>query len=583
MRPTGSGCGFGSLFAEERVGRPGPARKDALAAAEADRANAHVHLLDAAYAALVAGEARAADRLLAAECEAAAPPSNETTAERLRPHGRGRGQSTGGWYPGDLTAEIMTYDMPTFPGKRQGDPETCLVEAVAESAHFLRVSRTRIEQLRRQPDDALAAVDQWRTSGRRLETELERFEGSVRSLFLSLAHADLLRRAGNGEDAGAALDQVRERYRQAGPSGVAGWACTFLVEGDWYATPGSSPEALGFDLANWGSPSPRASQRDLARAASAYDRAAELLAGVDEPRALGALAVRRGALAWLSGDHAGHRERSAEAADAFGAAGDAAALRLARAQALLADVALGRVAATRRDAGTGLRPGAAGPDRGPSALGSGRRERRLDDRARAALPAGGRVLGCGGDYERAAVAYELAIPLVPASGAESPERVVLALAALDRDNGFDVRALTRSRSAVAALRDVENALEQPLEWARCIVCLQDLILGQVGATSTAGGMSVAALDWATEGLRQLLALPGVPPAGPEPPEPADIAGQIATYAHMARPLSGGPTPKPPSSAASWPRGSGPPRRPTGGTRRLSRGRPLCPGSPPPGR
>ena len=188
-----------------------------------------------------------------------------------------------------------------------------------------------------------------------------------------------------------------------------------------------------------------------------------------------------------------------------------------------------------------------------------------------------------GDYERAAVAYELAIPLVPASGAESPERVVLALAALDRDNGFDVRALTRSRSAVAALRDVENALEQPLEWARCIVCLQDLILGQVGATSTAGGMSVAALDWATEGLRQLLALPGVPPAGPEPPEPADIAGQIATYAHMARPLSGGPTPKPPSSAASWPRGSGPLRRPTGGTRRLSRGRPLCPGSPPPGR
>ena len=522
---------LGSLFAEERVGRPGPAREQAFAAARADPANAHRHLLDAAYAALVAGEARAADRLLA-ECEAVAP-RDPTTERRIAAARAWSWAVDRAWYPGDLTAEIMTFEMPTFPKKRQGDPETCLVEAVAEEAHFLRVSRTRIEQLRRRPDDALAAVDQWRTSGRRLETELERFEGSVRSLFLGLAHADLLRRAGNGEDAGAALDQVRERYRQAGPSGLVGWASTFLVEGDWYATPGSSPEALGFDLAYWGAPSPLASQRDLARAASAYDRAAELLA-VDEPRALGALAVRRAALAWLAGDHAAHRELTAEAADAFGAAGDAAALRLARAHALLADIALGRVAATRRDAGTGfdLEP------RGPIAelLDWGRRNGsvgwttglgRLFQRA-------AKRWAAEGDYERAAVAYELAIPLVPASGFEGPDQVVSELATLERDNGFGVRALTRSRSAVAVLPDVENAGEQPLEWARGLSGLQDVIVGQVGAKATAGGMSVATLDWATEGLRRLLALPGVPPPGPEPPEPTDIPGQIASWAYLGR-------------------------------------------------
>ena len=40
-----------SLVAERRVGRPGAAREQALAAAAVDAANAHVHLLDAAYAA----------------------------------------------------------------------------------------------------------------------------------------------------------------------------------------------------------------------------------------------------------------------------------------------------------------------------------------------------------------------------------------------------------------------------------------------------------------------------------------------------------------------------------------------------
>jgi CHAT domain-containing protein len=527
---------LGSLFAEERVGRPGPAREQALAAAQADPAHAHVHLLDAAYAALVAGEARAADRLLA-ECEAAAPPGRKTK-RRIAAARTWSWTVDRGWYPGDVGAESNIADLPTFiarraPNERGGDRETRLVEAIAGDAYDLCVARARIEQLRESPADALAIAHRWQEKGR-LEKALERCEGRAPALILRLAFADLLLRAGNVEDAGTALDRVREHYGRAGASGVVGQACTFLVEGDWYATPGSSPEALGFDLPAYSAPSPFGARRDLARAASAYDQAAELLVGVAEPRALGALAVRRAALAWFSGDHAAQRELIAEAADAFGAAGDAAALRLTTAHALLADIALGRVAATRRDAGTGLDLEPRGPiadvlrwgqHEGSVAwtTGLGRLFQRAAERWAA-----------NGDYERAAVAYELAIPLVPASGAFSPETVVRDLATLDRDNGFGLRALTRSRSAVAILPRVENATEQPLEWSQSVFGLQDFVVGQIVATGTAAGMSVAALEWATDRLGQELARPGVPPPGSEPTELSPVLAALAPIADQAR-------------------------------------------------
>jgi CHAT domain-containing protein len=522
---------LGSLFAEARIGRPGPAREQALAAAESDPANAHVHLLDAAYAALVAGEARAADRLLA-ECEAAAPRDGRTR-RRIAAARTWSWAVDKGWYPGDVWAELTSLDLPTFPDERSGDRETLLVEAIAAETYNLRTTRTRIRESRESLDDALMNAHMWQERGR-FELALEQFEGRVSAFMLRLAFADLLARAGNLEEAGAELGRVREDYTRAGARGAVGRACTFLVEGDWYATPGSSPEALGFDLAPSGSATPLASRRDLARAASAYDRAGGLLVGIDEPRALGALAVRRGALAWLSGDYAAHKAFSSEAAHAFGEAGDAAAVRLTTAHALLADIAAGRVAATRRDAGTGfdLEP------RGPIAevLRWGQHEGSV-----------GWVSGLGrlfhraaegwatdGDYERAAVAYELAIPLVPASGAEAPESVVLDLVRLDRDNGFWMRALARGRSAVAALPPVENAAEQPLEWCRTQYGLVDVVIGQYQATRTATGGSIAALEWAIERLRELLALPGVPPPGSEQTEVSKILGMLASFADTAR-------------------------------------------------
>jgi CHAT domain-containing protein len=523
-----------SLFAEERVGWPGPARAQALAAARTDRANAHVHLLDAAYAALVAGEPRAADRLIA-ECEASAP-GDETWQRRIAATKVWSWTVDRALYPGEVSAEIMTYEMPRSPEERPGDPETRLVEAIARDAYMLRVFRTRVDQEARQNlDNVPAIVDASGQTAERLESAVQGFPGNTPSLSVALAVADLFQRAGRA-DAEWALTTVRRKHQLLTRNSVAnpvGCACTFLVEGDWYATPGSSPEALGFDLATNTVPSPFLGRRDLARASAAYDRAGELLVGVDEPRALGALALRRAALAWLSGDYVTQQTLIEKAANAFGEAGDAAALRLTTAHALLADIALGHIAATRRAAGTGLDLEPRGPI--ADALRWGQQEGsvgwttglgRLFQRAAEGWAA-------EGDYQRAAVAYELAIPLVPASGAESPHSVVLQLATLDRDNGFGVRALTRCRSAVATLPHVEDAAEQLVDWIRSVNALQDVLWGQIGATS-AVGTRVAELGWACERLRQLLELPGVPPPGSEQTQPSRQLAVLAGWADLAR-------------------------------------------------
>ena len=517
---------LGSLFAEDRIGRPGQARAQAVAAARTDPANAHVHLLDAAYAALVAGEPRAADRLIA-ECEAVAP-GDETWQRRIAAARRWSWGVDRAQYPGYAFAELIEGEIPPFLDERPGDPEIRLVEAIANDAFRLRMARTRVEMaVRGAPgSDVQAILDDAAQTAERLQSALQDFPGTSASLSAALAFADLLQRAGRSDDADAALATVRQG--EDVPNAV-GQACTFLVEGDWYATPGSSPESLGFDLPNLSAPSPLLARRDLARAAAVYDRAGEWLEGVDEPRAHGALALRRAALAWLSGDHDAQQRFNAEAADAFREAGDVAAQRLAEAHGLVAEIALGHVAGTRHAAGASfdLEPRGAiaetirwgehdGSVGWTTALG------RLFQRA-------GEGWQADGDYERAAVAYELAAPLVPVSGAESPAAIPLRLATLDRENGFGVRALTRCRSAIAALPPVA-AVSGPMEmldWFRSVTAVQDVVWAHIGAAATAAGMSVPALEWACERLRELLALPGVPAAGRAPRSSRPRPGQAS--------------------------------------------------------
>ena len=528
-----------SLVMEERIGRPGAARDQALAAAQADAANAHVHLLDAAYAALVSGEPRAADRLLA-QCEASAP-RDDPWPRRIAATRAWSWSADRCWYPGGFAAEL-SRDAPPFAEAQPGDPETVLVEALANAAYMLRVFRMSMEQNRKNPERV--SIRLARENVQRLQAAVqgafdEAVEGESRALTVILEFADLLHRADEVDDADQVLAAVRQDHELLAANGAAspvGQACTFLVEGDWYATPGSSPEALGFDLAQLSAPSAVARPprpRSRGRGLRPRGRAAH---GVDEPRAHGALALRRAALAWLSADHAAQQAFLAQAARAFAEAGDMAARWLTTAHGLLAGIALGHVAETRRVAGTGfdLEP------RGPIAdalrwgehdgsvswtTGLGRLFQRAAER-----------WDSDGDYERSAVAYELAAPLVPASGVESPAAVVLKLASLDGRNGFGVRALTRSRAAIAALPPVAAATpEMPdwgptemLDWERSVGALTDILMGQLDATATAAGMSVAALDWACQRIRALLALPNVAAARSERDvTPETIRGEAA--------------------------------------------------------
>jgi CHAT domain-containing protein len=419
----------------------------------------------------------------------------------------------------------MRFDIPQLPEERPGDPETRMVEAIANNAYMLRVFRTRVEtEVRADPDKLAPVLGGVVPNAESLELALLEFAGRSSSFTAGVAVADLLHRADGWDDADRFMAYMRDQYASLTAEDAAdpvGWACTQLVEGDWYATPGSCPEALGFDLATQTIPSPFLDRRDLARAAAAYERAADSLAGVEEPRAHGALALRRAALAWLAGDHVAQKELLASATASFEAAGDAAFVRLTAVHGLLADIALGRIAATRSEAGTRFDLRARGPieevlrwGESDGSVGWTTGLGRLFQRAAARWDA-------DGDYERAAVAYELAAPLVPASGAESPASVVLEHARLDRAAGFGVRGLTRCRSAIAALPPVANAAREMLAWQQSMSAVQEVVLAQLDARSTAAGMNVAALEWACDRIRRLLTLPGVPREGePMPSEPA---------------------------------------------------------------
>ena len=495
-----------TLLPEHRLGRPGPARDRALAAAKADATNAHVHLFDAACAALVAGEPRAATRLLA-DCEASAPREEEWqrriaacrswiwTLDRL-------------WYPGDTGAEIASQEghPPDVRRGRPGDEETLEVEGTAKAQIDLLQHRWQAEsEVRRSREEAVA----------NLHARLPNAGAEPTPPALRVAFADLLHRVGDRAEADAIMADARRQIEEAVPNdttAAAVLARSFLWEGDWYATPGSSPEALGFDLWITGTPSPFLACRDLQRAADAYEQAERWLDGVDAPRLRAALALRRGALAWLSGDYAAQKPFLRRAADDFNEAGDSAGRWLTVVQDLLADVALGRIAATRRAAGTSFDFEARGPiaalrrwgeEEGSSSWTSGLG--RIFQRA----AAGWDKLG---DYARAELAYEMAAPLVPASGAETATSVLLKLAELDRSYGLGVRALTRSRTAVAMLPPVTNVARDMLGWGRNTSALIEVLSGLLDGQGTAAGIQVSGLDWAVARTQELLSLPGVPNA-----------------------------------------------------------------------
>ncbi len=506
-----------SLIAEERRGRPGPARQAALEAARADPERALVHLLDATCAALVAGEARAASRLL----DEAGPlvHGHEVWQRRIDACRAWAWTVDRNWYPGDCGAEIVAVDAarPAYPDDVSDDPETRLLEACVRDLDLLLSVRALIEGHVRQIPLAIPGfVEQGRHALQHLNVVLEASGATWSLAWTTLAHADLLRRAGDDAAAEASLENVRKIHAYLRTNGIpdpVGEACASLVEGDWYAAPGSSPEGLGLDLAPSAVPSPFADKRDDDRAAKAYEQAGAMLAGVAEPRANGALALRRAALAWHRSDYETQLAELAASEAAFASAGDVAGSWLTVVHRLIASVAADKVAATRRDAGTrfDLRP------RGKVA--------ELVDWAEkdgsASFTSGlGRLLQrvgaqwfAAGEYERADVAYSLAVPLLPRSGAEVTASLLLELAAVDARQQLGLRAATRLRQALATLPPVADAKSERLEWMRQVNVVVDIVNAHMSESATAAGTNVGGLERAMTRLRALLALPGVPEAG----------------------------------------------------------------------
>jgi hypothetical protein len=497
-----------SLVAEERRGAPGPARDAALAAAE----QGAEHLLDAAYALLVAGEPRAAARVLD-RAEAAAGGGLERRIHACRVWAS---QLDLNWYPGETGAIIADEaGAPLLLGQPPPpeDTETAIVEAcVAKGPLTLLTLRSLVESMVRSGSGALQSVLGGAVGELQAFATAVEAAGAPRSAVWAVgAQADLVQRSGLATEAAQFLETTRSLYAQLGDR--VGLATTHLIEGDWHATPGSSPEALGLTLGPESRPSPLAAARDLARATACYDQAAALLEGVAAPRAAGALALRRAAVCWAERRHDDQRAWLDAADAAFAGAGDAAPRRVVTVHRLLAATADGELAALRLEAGTGWDLEARGPiaelvawatGDGSASFGAGLG--RLLERAAEAWRE-------RGDLDRAALAYSMALPLVRLGGGILPAGVLDALAATDNERNFTARALVRLEQAVRALPPARPVADDPTSWMQRV----SLVTGMVNALSartgsSAAGLGITGFERATARLRELAAVPGLPDA-----------------------------------------------------------------------
>ena len=421
------------------------------------------------------------------------------------------------WYPGDCGAEIVTVDAsrPPYPDELSDDPETRLLEACVRDVDLLLSVRALIEGHVRQASLAIPGfVDQGRLALQHLHAVLEASGATWSLAWVTLACADLFRRSGDDAAAEAALDKVRQIHEFLRGNGVAdpvGEACACLVEGDWYAAPGSRPSASASTSRRrrCRRPSPtsattialrRPTTRPPPSLSTSTNPGPSLRSRSDALRSPGAARPRdaTGRVDRRRGGVRGCRRRGR-----LLARGRPPADRLSRRR---------HVAATRREAGTrfDLRP------RGSVAA----LVEWADKEGSASFASGlGRLLQrvgeqwlAEGEYERAEVAYSL-VPLLPRSGAEVTASLLLELAAVDARRQLGVRAATRLRQALATLPPVADATSERLEWMRQVNVVVDIVNAHMSESATAAGTNVGGLDRSTARLRALLALPGVPEPG----------------------------------------------------------------------
>lgn len=498
-----------SLASDELRGRPGPARAGALEAADlaSDPDEAAAHLIDAVLASLVAGEPGRAQATLDRADLADAAARSEDLRRQVDACQVWANQLRWNWYPGRIGAELpdgFTTEAVEVTERAGGSPESKLLEALVARGP---VSLTSARSLLAGNRGATTRVDRFlhffeeRVLG---YAQVANDHGDQRGVGWALCcRADLLAQAGRLGPAVELLTQLRTVYEDTGDP--VGLARTMLLEGDWYATPGSSPEALGFDLpasALSEAPAPADDQR----ADALYRAAAGLLDGLDQPRAAGGVGLRLALLALRAGRIEQAETALGDATRAWSASGDTAGLHLLRIHQLLVDLAADRIAAVRGTAGAGWSLEPRGPlaeiadwartDGSPSlCTGFGRLAQSMARRWRTT-----------GDLERAAAAYALSVPLIGVSGAVSPSYVLDEQANLDHERGFSARALVRFEQAVTDLPPAPDPAggnhANWLDHANLLMSIAQAQQSRVSSAPTARG--VAGLERTRQRMAELV-------------------------------------------------------------------------------
>ena len=493
-----------SLVPEERRGRPGAAREAALAAAEAHAEERAAYQLVAVYACLAAGEAGEALRLL----DGIAAPE-EAITRRVAACRVWAQMLERNWYPGDIGGELpegYLAGVADLADATAADAESLLVEAcVVFGPRMVLTTRSIVDSMMLR---APGVAD--RIAGSALQSlgrfgELAQKAGAVSAaLWAQAARTDIARRIGRLAEAREALASIRTAYEAEGdPVGVA---ATWLLEGDWLATPGASPESLGLRLEDESVPS-FATQRDDAAAAQSYSRAAALLAGVDAPRARGALGLRLALMASRAGDLDGQRKHLEDARAAYADAGDAAGVHLATVHGWLAALARDEFVAMRA-----IAPLEWGPLHGPvlamAEWAASRGSLSYCAGLGRLIQRSGQRWAEDGEFDRAELAYRLARGLVTLNGAVPPWTIPDALAQLDDRRSFQARSLVRRLQILDRLPPPSPPTENGLAWLQDIYLTTRSISIPTGVTGV-GAIAIKLIESGAQRIQGLLALAGL--------------------------------------------------------------------------